>query len=180
MEKRFTLVAHGKTLWTRDVGRKMREDVEELLSAASPGDVIVLDMKGVDAFDFSFANEFFGKTLLSLPRLYPQRFLVVQGLTAYTRENLVHALESLSLAMIERKGRVLSLIGKVHPADIATFEAVAAKRVPVTAATLAEVLAVGITAVNERLSKLTNLGLVRRRSGASAAGREQYEYSVLA
>lgn len=180
MEKRFPLATHGKTLWTRDTARRIREQLEEILAAAAPGDTVVVDMKGIDAFDFSFANEFFGKALLALPRLYPQRFVVVQGLSAYTRENLVHALESLGLAMIERKGRALSLIGKVHPADVATFDTIASKRVPVTAASLAEALAVGITAVNERLTKLTNLGLVRRRSGASAAGREQYEYSILA
>ncbi|MGK2860238.1 MAG: STAS-like domain-containing protein [Thermoanaerobaculia bacterium] len=180
MEKRFTLAAHGKTLWTRDTARRLREELDELLSASQPGDTIILEMKGVDAFDFSFANEFFGKSLLALPRLYPQRFLVVQGLNTYTRENLVHALESLGLAMIEKKGRVLSLIGKVHPADVATFDVIASKRSPLTAATLSDTLGVGITAVNERLTKLTNLGLVRRRTGASAAGREQYEYSVLA
>jgi len=180
MEKRFPLAAHGKTLWTRDVARGIREELEELLSASAPGDTIAIDMKGIDAFDFSFANEFFGKALLSLPRLYPQRFLIVQGLSTYTRENLVHALESLGLAMIERKGRALALIGKVHPTDAATFEAIAGAKRPVTAAGLSEALSVGITAVNERLTKLTNLGVVRRRTGASAAGREQYEYSVLA
>jgi len=180
MEKRFPLFAHGKTLWTRDVARGIREQLEEFLAEAEQGDTVVIDMKGVDAFDFSFANEFFGKALLALPRLYPQRFLILEGLSAYTRENLVSALESLNLAMIERKGRALALLGRVHPADVATFDTIAKRRTPVTAAFLSEALSIGITAVNERLTKLTNLGLVRRRSGSSPAGREQYEYSVLA
>jgi len=33
--------------------------------------------------------------------------------------------------------------------------------------------------MNERLSKLTSMGIVRREKGSSATGREQYVYRVL-
>jgi hypothetical protein len=180
MQKRFPMAPHGPRLWTRDAARPIRHQLEDLLEAAQPGDVIVVDMKGIEAFDYSFANEFFGKTLLALPRTYPGRFVIIEGLNAYTRENLLAALLTLNLAVIEKRGRQLELLGKVHPADLQTFFAIANARAAVTAAELRDQLNINLTAVNERLAKLTNLGLVRRRAGSSPAGREQYEYSVLA
>jgi predicted transcriptional regulator len=181
MEKSFPLATPmRKRLWTREIARPLRGAVEDQLAQLGPGDILVIDMKGIEAFDYSFANEFFGKAILSLPKLYPERFLIVDGLNEYTRENLKNALESLGLAMIERHARKLRLIGKIHPTDTATFEAIAQARHAVTAAFLRDLLQINVTAVNERLAKLASLGLVRRRRGSSAAGREQYEYSVLA
>ena len=81
--------------------------------------------------------------------------------------------------MIEKKGRSLQLIGKVHPTDEDTFRAVAAAKRPVSASAIGEDLGVALTAMNERLTKLTKLGLVRRQPALSAAGREQYEYTSL-
>jgi predicted transcriptional regulator len=83
--------------------------------------------------------------------------------------------------MIERRSnRKYQLLGKVHSVDESTFVAIVGKKGPVTANELKAELGINLTAVNERLSKLTNLGLVRREKGTSAAGREQYEYWPLA
>jgi predicted transcriptional regulator len=142
--------------------------------------VLVLDIQGVEVFDYSFAEELFGKLLVSLPREYPGRFVLVEGLSTYTQENLARALESLGLMMIERREGMLQLIGKVHPTDQATFAALVKAQGPVTVAALTTALQVSLNAVNERLAKLTACGVVRRQKGLSPAGREQYEYRVLA
>lgn len=180
MESRFALGEYGPQLWTRDRAREIRAKLVELLEVLGTGDVAVVDAKGVEVFDYSFANEFFGRTLLNLPNDHPGRFLVVDNLTGYTRENLEKALESLGLAITERKrGGMLELLGKVHPTDRETFKAIVTGREPITASALAERLSVNLTAMNERLSKLVGLGLVRRERVVSAAGRQQYQYSVL-
>lgn len=177
MEKVFQLSEFGGPhLWTRESARPIREKLEALLSTSAARDVIVLDCKGIDVFDYSFANELFGKILISLPREYPGRYLIVEHLTEYVRENLSSALESLSLVIIERKGRKLELLGKVHPIDEETFQAIVNYKKPVTAALLKDILDINITAINERLNKLTNMALFTRVKGASAAGREQYIY----
>ena len=88
------------------------------------GDVLAIDASGVEVFDFSFAAELFGKTVATLGAEYPGRFLIVEGLTDCTRENLNQALEGSNLLMIERRGDKLALLGKVHPADEATFEGI--------------------------------------------------------
>lgn len=173
------LVKYGKQLWTRERAGEIRANINKILDTLSAGDSLVIDTDGVEVFDYSFANELFGKTLLSLTREYPGRFVIVENLTKYTRENLSKALESLGLAMIERKGGKLELIGKIHPADQETFSVIARAKEKVTAADLKDKLNINLTAVNERLTKLSGLALVRRETGVSNAGRQQYLYSVL-
>jgi len=140
---------------------------------------LVIDAAGVEVFDLSFANELFGKTVSSLATEHPGRFVIVENLSEYASENLSTALDSLNLIMTERKQGDLGLLGKVHPADDATFAEIVRSGQAVTAGTLSKKLQVNLTAMNERLSKLTGLGLVRREKGSSASGREQYVYRVL-
>ncbi len=179
MEKRLNLVEYGKQLWTRDLAITIRGEVEKTLADIAPGDAVVIDAKDVEVFDYSFANELFGKTILRLPNEYPEKFFIVENLSRYTRENLEKALSSLGLVMIEKKGGELKLIGKIHPNDQETFDAVVSAKEPITAIMLKDKLKMNLNAVNERLTKLTGLSLVRRKTGVSSAGREQYEYSVI-
>lgn len=176
MERAFHLGDCGRQLWTRTVARKARERLVAVLDQAAVGDTVIIDLARVEVFDYSFANEFFGKTLLALPKDFPGRFLVVEHLDTYTRENLQKALESIDLSMIERTRMGLSLIGKVHPVDQQTFDAVIQAGRRVTAASLKVRLGINPTAANERLAKLAGLGILRRERSVSAAGREQYEY----
>lgn len=179
MEQRLALKEYGAHLWTRDCAKAIRIKVVELLDTLSAGDVLVLDVSGVEVFDFSFANELFGKTVLSLATEYPGRFVVAEGLNEYTKENLVKALESMNITMIERRGRKPNLLGKTNLLDEATFAAIVATKEAVTANALREKLNLNLNAMNERLTKLTSMGLVRRERSVSTAGREQFEYRVL-
>lgn len=181
MEIRFKLSRYGKQLWTRERAREVRRDfLGELDSKLKAGETAtaVMDVKQVEVFDYSFANELFGKTLLSLPNEHPGTMFIVENLNEYTRENLTKALESLGLMIIERKSKALHLIGKVAASDKETFEAIAKMDEPVPSGKLTEMLNLNVNAMNERLSKLTSLGLLRRSKSVSSAGREQFVYSV--
>jgi hypothetical protein len=176
MEKRIAL--EGPHLWTRELAREMRKPVMQLLEELAAGDTLVIDLAAVEVFDYSFANEFFGKTLLSVAAEYAGRFVIVENLSTYTRENLTKAMESLGLIILERKGGRLTLLGKVHQADEETFSAIRKLDHAVSAMTLSKQLGINLTAVNERLTKLGKLGLVNRQRSVSKAGREQYEYTA--
>src|SRR6267142_250716 len=104
METRFVLREFGSQLWTRDKARPIRSRLGNVLESLRAGDVLAMDASGVEVFDFSFAAELFGKTLSTLGAEYPGRFLIVEGLTDCTRENLNQALEGSNLLMIERRG----------------------------------------------------------------------------
>lgn len=179
MKQEFSLQPYGPHLWTRDLAREIRGVLQGMLDTLALGDVLVIDLEGIEAFDFSFANELFGRTLLNLPIESPGRFVVVTHLNPYTRENLAQALASLGLIIVEEEEEdTYALLGKVHPTDQATFEAVAQAGKPVAATELADRLGVTLTAMNERLSKLVRLAIVGREKSISPAGREQYLYSV--
>jgi len=179
MEATFILKEFGPQLWTREKARPIRSRLGDVLESLRTGDVVAVDASGVEVFDFSFAAELFGKTLSTLGVEYPGRFVIVEGLTDCARENLHQALEGLNLLMIERQGDDLRLLGKVHPADAATFTGILEAGEAVSAAALSRKLDVNLTAMNERLSKLTSLSVIRREKGSSASGREQYVYRVL-
>lgn len=179
MEVRFTLSKYGHQLWTREKARPIRSQLGDVLESLKAGDVLAIDASGVEVFDFSFAAELFGKSLSTLGVEYPGRFLIVLGLTDCARENLNQALEGLNLLMIEQRAEGPTLLGKVHPADDATFAEILAAGEAVSAGTLSRKLDVNLTAMNERLAKLTSLGIVRRERSSSASGREQYVYKVM-
>jgi hypothetical protein len=179
METRFKLGLDGAQLWSRPKGREVRIRLRTVLEVLRVGDVLVVDASGVEAFDFSFAAELFGKTLSTLAVEFPGRFVLVENLTECANENLIKALESSNLVMIERKQGELKLLGKVHPADEQTFAEISGTREAVSAGALSRKLEVNLTAMNERLAKLASLGIVRRERGSSATGREQYVYRAL-
>jgi hypothetical protein len=179
MEKKLALKEFGTQLWTREKARPIRSRLVDALELLRTGDVLAVDASGVDVFDFSFAAELFGKALSRLGVDYPGRFVIAEGLTESARENLNQALEASNLIMIERHGNELRLLGKVHPTDQDTFKAILGAGEAVSAAALGKKLDVTMTAMNERLSKLYNLGVVRREKSSSASGREQYVYKVM-
>jgi hypothetical protein len=179
MEKRFKLGRHGTQLWTRQKAKQIRSEIGGVLEGLETGDVLVIDGTGVEVFDFSFANELFSRTLSTLVTEYPGRFVIVDNLTEYASENLSKALESTNQIMVERRNGKLALLGKVHPVDQDTFAEIVRAGHAVSAGALSRKLEVNLTAMNERLSKLAGLGLVRREKGSSASGREQYVYRLL-
>ena len=179
MEQRLDLGKPDPRLWTRAKAVPIRERAERMLSVLLPGSRLVIDAAAVEIFDLSFAAELFGKTVLRLAHDYPGRFLVVENIKNDARENLEAALKQLDLAMIETVDGHPRLIGKYHPTDEETIEAIFTAGVPVTASDLRNLLDLTINAANERLNKLVQLGVVRRERGKSPAGREQFLYSVL-
>lgn len=179
MEKRFALKKFGTHLWTREKARPIRSRLTDSLELLREGDVLAIDASGVEVFDFSFAAELFGKALSRLGVDYPGRFVIAEGLSESARENLNQALEVSNLIMIERNGDELMLLGKAHQFDRETFQEILDAGEAVSARALGKKLDVTSTAMNERLSKLNNLGVVRREKSSSASGREQYIYKVL-
>jgi hypothetical protein len=179
MEKHINLMTHGVQLWGKDKARPIRNLFNQALEMLRPGDVLTVDHAGVEAFDITFATELFGKLMGILVSEHAGKFIVVQNLNDCTRENLSVALERLNLIIIVREKRELSLLGKVNPSDIETLaECIAAGGV-VSTAVMSTRLGTTLTAMNERLAKLTAMGVLRRERGSSASGRTQYEYRLL-
>lgn len=176
-EEIFKLQDHGKQLWTRPKGAEIRAHLDKKLQEMHPGDVLIIDLSGVQVFDVSFAAEFFLKTALNLQAVYKGLFVVLENLEEHCRETLVTKLEKENLIMLERVSGQLRLLGKVPPQYQETMNVIVRSNKPISSSILGETLGVNQNAMNERLKKLTNFSLIRRDKGVSQAGREEFLYS---
>lgn len=164
-------------LWTRETGVEIRKKLIAFLEKSNKFDVVFVDFEKINAFDFSFANELFGKLFLRLPIDFPENYIAICNLSEYTRENLTNAISNLPIVIIEQVNESkLELLGNVHTVDILTFEKICQSSKPITANELANQMNVKIQTMNERLSKLVDLRVIKRSKSLSQAGREQFEY----
>lgn len=174
MTRTYHLGKLGAQLWLRERGKAARAEVEAVLDETAPGDTVVIDMTGVEVFDFSFAGEFFGRLIQRLPTEYPGRFLLISNIGEWARLNLGASLDGLDLAAIVREDQGFVLAGKVAETDRVTFAALVTAGGQATAPQLADELGIGLTAMNERLTKLVRAGLVQRQD---APGRTRFTYT---
>jgi hypothetical protein len=179
MEKRVSLAKYGNHLWGKASAREVRRSMNQILESLHPGDVLAIDHDGVEAFDLTFATELFAKLMALVVAEHAGRFVLVEHLNDCTTENLSVALERLNLAMIVRQDKQLCLMGKINSLDIETFAECIAVGGVVSATLMSTRLGITLTAMNERLTKLTSMGVIRRERGSSASGRTQYEYRLL-
>jgi hypothetical protein len=172
----YRFIKTGKRLWGHEKGRRVRAEVEAELETLSEGSVLVLDLKGVEVMDFSFAGEVFGKLYSRLGMEHPGRALILRGLSDYVRVNLQAALASLGLVALAVNGtHQWELIGKAGDTDCETLEAVQRLR-EATAPELADALSIKLTTCNQRLKKLTDAGAILRTRFTASSGGEQYLY----
>lgn len=180
-----TLNVYGQTgrqsfLWTRDTANAPFALALELLEQQQSGDILAIDMDDIEAIDFSFAAGFFGRLLLRAKSELPGRFVVVQNLQPVARENLGITLVTLDLVIVEAVGGTFELLGKFHPIDLETFRIVLNRDRRLTSRELQSLKHLAANTANERLSKLVDLGVVRRVESVSPAGRREFSYITLA
>ncbi len=173
----FQLGADRARLWGRDRGREVRAEIEGLLDSLGPGEALAVDLRSVEVMDFSFANEVFGKLYGRIGSEYPGRVLLLTGLAdEFVKENLAAALAALNfMALAYTSPRKWELLGKFADTDRETLEALQ-RRKEATAPQLADALGIQLTAVNQRLKKLSDAGLIARMRVSAPSGGGQYVY----
>ena len=195
---RQSLGEFGKQLAMRPRGRQVQEALDRMLRKLPPGGVLVVDFDDVEMMDYSFADEALG-TLYSrmAAKEYPDRYLVLVVSDDEVSEAL---LENVEVALSQREVAALVLprsmvseggikpshedgaaqwrvIGRLPEHLIDTLGAVMGKDL-VTVRDLVEALSLeSVTACNNRIAKLYQLHLVRRKASVVPEGGRQYCYS---
>lgn len=193
----------GNQLAMRPHGRKVQEELDALLRQLSAGGVLVVNFDGVEMMDYSFADEAFG-TLYSrmAAKEYADRYLVLavrdDELSEALMENIEVALNRREVAALVLPQSMLveadaappppkagpgpatpqwRVIGRLPEHLIETLAAVMDKQ-QVTVRDLVEALNLdSATACNNRIAKLYQLHLVRRKATIVPEGGRQYSYS---
>lgn len=183
----------GSMLAMRPQGRRVQESLEAQLRTLPPGGVLVLDFDNVQMMDYSFADEALG-TLYSrmAAREYPDRYLILvtdeSEITQSLLENVEAALRQREVAALVVPRTAFAgdaanaasnwrIVGALPDHLVETLGAVI-ERGEVTVRDLVEALGLdSVTACNNRVSKLHQLRLVRRKAAIVPEGGRQYCYS---
>ena len=174
------LVNGSRNLVTRETGKRMREALEERLQTESPGELIILDFKGVGILDYSCADEIVAKLISRLNAgEYGDRYLLLRGLNPTQKENIEVALERKHLAALflneEKKWEVLGVLNNYLKE---TLDEVMTKG-RITARDLADAEDLEINTSSTRLANLHKLQLVQRREEVLSEGGRQFVYESL-
>jgi hypothetical protein len=195
---RQSLGEFGKQLAMRPRGRQVQEALDRLLRKLPAGGVLVVDFDDVEMMDYSFADEALG-TLYSrmAAKEYPDRYLVLvvndDEVSEALLENVEVALSQREVAALvlprsmvssegikpsaQNDGAQWRVIGRLPDHLIDTLGAVMGKDL-VTVRDLVEALSLeSVTACNNRIAKLYQLHLVRRKASVVPEGGRQYCYS---
>lgn len=197
--KTLSLGAFGKMLAMRPQGRRVQESLDAQLRDLPPGGVLVLDFDNVEMMDYSFADEALGTLYSRLAaKEYPDRYLVLvtdeSEITGALLENVEVALNQREVAALVVPREVFSgtsanknkgkdkkiewrIIGQLPEHLIETLAAVIDKQ-EVTVRDLVDALGLdSVTACNNRIARLHQLRLVRRKASIVPEGGRQYCYS---
>jgi len=202
---RQSLGQFGKQLAMRPRGRQVQEALDNLLRQLKPGGVLVVDFDDVEMMDYSFADEALG-TLYSrmAAKEYPDRYLVLlvndDEVSEALLENVEVALNQREVAALVMPRSMLAgegiqrttengttpgggaqwrVIGRLPEHLVDTLSAVMGKDL-VTVRDLVDALSLdSVTACNNRIAKLYQLHLVRRKATVVPEGGRQYCYSTV-
>lgn len=193
--KTLSLGAFGKMLAMRPQGRRVQESLDAQLRDLPPGGVLVLDFDNVEMMDYSFADEALGTLYSRLAaKEYPDRYLVLvtdeSEITSALLENVEVALNQREVAALVVPREVFSgnakdqekkiewrIIGQLPEHLVETLSAVIDKQ-EVTVRDLVDALGLdSVTACNNRIARLHQLRLVRRKASIVPEGGRQYCYS---
>jgi len=205
MQKK-SLGEFGPFLAMRPLGRQVQESIDEALRALPAGGVLAIDFDGVEMMDYSFADEALGTIFSRMSgKEYPDRYLVLlvkdDPVALALLENVEVALSQRNAAAItvpiselpqleltlarEEEGATghgkstvkWRVIGKLPDHLIETLGAVM-NQGQATVRDVVEALQLdSVTACNNRIARLHQLRLVRRKAAIVPEGGRLYCYS---
>ena len=191
--KSLSMGEFGKMLAMRPQGKRVQESLDAHLRGLPPGGVLILDFDNVEMMDYSFADEALGTLYSRLSaKEYPDRYLVLltdeSEITQALLENVEVALNQREVAALVVPRSAFDtlrgdkkvewrIIGQLPDHLIETLSAVIDKE-EVTVRDLVDALGLdSVTACNNRIARLHQLRLVRRKASIVPEGGRQYCYS---
>jgi hypothetical protein len=166
-------------LATREQGEEARSALQwELNGHRSSGEPVGIDLRGIDAVSFPFADSFFGPLLSGwLTGYYDEHPIVVFGASRPVAETIDAALTLRNMGIVLRTEGNAELLGG-EPALRETIEAAAKLGATFSAKQLGLELGVTPQAINNRLKNLIKMGALVRVPVAVPGGGREFAYQL--
>ena len=176
----FRIAQFGKRLGTRLEGERAREKLELLLRALPDEGQVRICLDGLEVLSTSFADELVGKACQRVVGgEFGNRTMVLDTPSLELTEGIDVKLAQRRLAMICLHSGDWQLVGFHTPALNETLERVIEKK-RTTARELAEGLGLQMSACVNRVARLADLRLIRRRKIGMKGPQDIYElHSIL-
>lgn len=174
-----------EALISTEAGACFKRTLNEIMITMLPGELLRLSFKGVWLMDAAFADASLVALALDFAHgQWPERYLLVEGLSKAALQNVTLAAESrhvrepgnlrnLALPVQMPDGRV-EILGKLEPHLRSTLSHVRDRR-DCSSREVAETLGMEIHAASTKLKTLYGLRLLRRREVVDEVGK-QYLY----
>jgi hypothetical protein len=180
MTRLFDVIGRaGPDLLLRHCGRAALPVLQQHLLATPEGRALVLDLRGVQVMDTSFADETIVALMLALLNgEFGDRFLIVRDPSPETLDNLegTIARRKERIALLVHESGATRVLGHIER-NLAETWAIVSARGTLTARVLADRLDIEIQAASTRLHRLYQARLLARREDVTTAGR-QHIYSI--
>lgn len=180
-------IPNPKWLISRDFGKLFLPVLEAKLELLQAGNVIQLDFDSIDLMEWSFADEALAVLCIKmLSGRFPNRYLVLEGLSETSAENLEMALRTRperenkqirNVILPIVVNREIILIGKLEEHLKLVWCHIAGQK-NITARDLATSLSLEINTASTKLKTLFDLRLLKREEIRTEAGK-QYLYHSL-
>lgn len=168
----------GHWVMTREAGAEVRTRLVEELSKAHPDDTVVIDFVGMQAMTYSFADEFIGKFLvLRDAEVTPAIGVILRDLAPDPLETIELVLERRSqcVVLVEPDGCRL-IDGGQYLAE--TYDAAVALGT-FRASEIAAQLSITPQNANNRLKKMSGMGVLHRERASNERGGREFSYRAV-
>jgi anti-anti-sigma regulatory factor len=164
----------GKEAWGIDLGRAAMEKMEKMLRDR-PEKIVNLDLRGVERMDASCSRE----ALANLVRRQRgERCFFLSGVSNQSvRENIDTAFARQEMTILLRHGDDYDLIGHPLRSHLLQTLGVVEELGTATARQVSDAIKdLALTACNNRLRDLCDVGLLLRADGTAASGGKEFAY----
>lgn len=160
----------------RTVAKACRAAIEWELCSMTGGNVLTIDLTGVETLDYTAADECFVQLIRRVQGgADDQAALMLTGTTRSHEHTLTVALERAGLVVLVQHEEGPTILGHLHPYLRAVF-AVVVQCHPVTSRELADTGGIRISLAATTLRTLYQMRLVHREAEGLPGGGKQYVY----
>ncbi|MBN2482987.1 MAG: STAS-like domain-containing protein [Candidatus Omnitrophica bacterium] len=166
-------------LVTRQVGRVVFSKLESEIKGLAEGTVLVIDFSGIGAIDYSCADEIFAKLISRLQlNEYGEKYIAFKNLTSGHKENIQIVLEKKDLAVLIREKNGWDILGALDDYLLQTLKVIM-KEGQLSSSELSVRFDLALNTASMRLSNLSKLRLVSKKSSVNTVGKRCFIYNAL-